>query len=296
MVNIDAVLANCGCGDCDFKGLISNGCPSPRRDAQFICLNTSGLSPNEKDSLLLQVTADAEAIFDHLTKVTLQFDRWMEENVSIEEYRKVLTRIQGMMSGKEDVPMLTGRWKEIRAADHFECSSILSEYYTWFNCDIMRKVVVNVKTKPQSDPAKLLSSLKSYVDEVYKYSKRNIFECPAPSGLSRTKGTTYCVLKVSEAQFPKHENKVTAEEISAFTAKLSQSFRLQDYALKLCTINKGCLQLVYSIPLCVYNALFPLDEDQLKAIQVLGVMEIITKDHHYKKEHVSNNMGHAGCT
>ena len=202
MVNIDAVLANCGCGHCDFKELISNGCPSPRRDTRFICLNRPGLSPNEKDSLLLQVTADAEAIFDQLRDVVIQFKSWMEENVSIEEYRKVLTSIPGMKSGRKDVPMLTDRWKEIRAADHFECSAILSDYYTWFNCDILRKVVQTVKTKTQNDRTDILSSLKSYVDEVYRYSKRNIFECPASSGLARIKGITYFILKVSIAQLP----------------------------------------------------------------------------------------------
>ena len=288
-------MANCGCGHCDFKELISNGCPSPRRDTQFICLKTPGLSPSQKDILLLQVKADADTLRKQFTIVICQFKSWMEENVSIEEYRKVITDIQGIMSCKKDVPMLMDRWKEIKTADHFECSNILSDYYTWFNCDILKEVVEIVKTKLQSDRAEFLSSLKSYVDEVYRYSKRNIFECPAPSGLSRTKGTTYCVLKVSIAQLPEQENKVTAEEIATFTAKLKQYLQLQDYALKLCTVDSGCLQLVYSIPLCVYNALFPLDEDQFKAIQVLGVMEIITKDHHYKKEHVSNNMGYAGC-
>ena len=288
LVNFDAVLANCGCGHCDFKKLISHGCPSPRRDARFLCLNTPGLSPNVKDSLLLQVTADADVIFDQLRDVVIQFKSWMEENVSIEEYKKVLTSIPGMMSGKKDVAMLTDRWKEIGAADHFACSAILSDYYTWFNCDVLRKVIATVKTKTQNDRTDILSSLKSYVDEVYKYSKRNIFECPASSGLPRIKGITYFILKVSIAQLPEN-NEITAEQIATFTAKLKQSLQLEDYTLKLCTVGKGCLQLVYSIPLCVYNVLFPLGKDQLKAIQVLaiGVMEIITKDHHYKKEHVS---------
>ena len=93
---------------------------------------------------------------------------------------------------------------------------------------------------------------------------------------------------MSIAQLPEQENKVTAEQIATFTATLKQSLQLEDYTLKLCTVDKGCLQLVYSIPLCVYNALFPLDEDQYEAIRVLGVMEIITKDHHYTKEHVSD--------
>ena len=57
-----------------------------------------------------------------------------------------------------------GRWKEIGAADHFECSAILSDYYTWFNCDILRKGIETVQTKTQNDRIDILSSLKSYAD------------------------------------------------------------------------------------------------------------------------------------
>ena len=283
-VNIDAVKANCGCGDCDFIRLISNGCPNPRRDIQFINLDTTGLSTSQ----ILQIKADAEAIFELFSKVTHEFDIWMEKNVSIEEYRKVLTRMQGVMPWNKSATMLMDRREDIRAANHGECSTILSSYYTWFNCDILRKIVEIVKTETRSDKVKLISSLKSYKDEVSRYSKRSMFECPAPSGLARTKGTTYCVLKVSDDQFCEKKN-ITAEEIATFTAKLMQSFRLQEYAMKLCTVDKGCLQLVYSIPICVYSVLFPLTRYEHEALRALGIMEIITKDQHpYNIEPVSN--------
>ena len=84
-------------------------------------------------------------INNSVTLLYIQFDTWMERNVSIKEYRKVLKNIRGVVSGRKEVPMLKDRWKEIKTADHLECSAILSDYYTWFNCDILKAVMETVK-------------------------------------------------------------------------------------------------------------------------------------------------------
>ena len=274
---------NCGCGKCDFKGLITNGCPHPLRQ-QFMYLDTGTLTKNEKDILLLKLKADADDIDEKHCNVVLQFRTWMKDNVSIEDYRDILSNIPGTM--KKDVPMLKDRRKEIKAADHSDCLAILSDYYTWFNCSVLKKVVQYAKTFTHKDPVELLSALQSYTEEVHNYCKRNIFECPPLSCMASTKGTTYFVLKLEKHQVL-HEKTFTAEEIRLFEATLMASLNIPEYLLKLCTVAEGCVELVYSVPLCIYSVLFPLNEEQWKHLIALGVTEIKTKDRHYKKEHVS---------
>ena len=89
-------------------------------------------------------------------------------------------------------------------------------------------------------------------------------------------------------------NVVSAEKINLFTATLMKHFgiQIQDYVFKLCTVCNGCVELVYSMPLCIYKELFPLNEDQCKSLPMLGVMEVITKDYHYKKDDVSDTYGY----
>ena len=66
-------------------------------------------------------------------------------------------------------------------------------------------------------------------------------------------------------------------------------FNIPKYVLTLCTVADGCVELVYSVPLCIYSVLFPLNEEQWRHLITLGVTEIKTKDYHYEKEHVSSH-------
>ena len=276
---------NCGCGKCNFRGLITNGCPNPLRQ-QFLYCDCGTLTQNEKDILRLKLKADADWIDEKYCKVVLEFRNWMKDNVFTVDYRNILSTIPGTL--RNDVPMLKDRWKEINMADHLNCSVILADYCTWFDCSVMKKVVQNVNTLTKKDPTEIMSILQSYTEEVHKYCKRNIFECPPPSDMSVTKGTTYFILKL-ERHLVLDEIEFAAEEIGRVKAILTEYFNVPEYVLKLCTVADGCVELVYSVPLCIYSVLFPLNEEQFKHLITLGVAEISTKDYHYKKEHVSRH-------
>lgn len=280
---LDMVRTNCGCGKCDFKSLISNGCPIPRREP-FMFLDTSSLTQKEKDILLLKLEDDMKTILKQWDSVVSQFRSWMKANFSLDECKEILSRVPGMASEMKEVPMFTDREQQIvDAKNYLECFVMLSHYYSWFDCSVLEAVV----TSTEKDSSKFLSSLRSYTDQLHNYCKRNIFECPAPSSMSSTKGTTFLVLKLTGDQWSNAKN-VSAEKIKKFNAKLMKTLEIPNYALKLCAVNIGCVQLVYSIPLCIYNKLFPLIEDQCKYILMLGVMKVITKDYHYNKDHVSD--------
>ena len=276
---------NCGCGQCNFKELITSGCPKPLRH-KFMYLDYNTLTRNERGTLLLKLKEDADIIDEAYFSVVHQFNDWMKNNVSVEDYREILSRIPGTM--KNNVPLLKDRWKEIRAAaDHPDCSALLSDYHTWFNCSVLKIILQRAKTITTNDPTEVLSILQSYTEKMLEYSKRSIFECPPPSDMSSKKGTTYCIFKTIDHQLPE-EKQFTANEIELLTTNIMVQFNIEEYVLLLRTFTEGCVELVYSIPLCMYAELFPLNDDQCRYLTNLGVSEITTKDYHYKLEHVSN--------
>lgn len=282
----DMVKANCGCEMCNFQSLISSGCPKPRTfgDKTFMYLDTASLNQSEKEALLLQVNEDADAIFDHWDNLVCRFSSWMKANVSLEDFKHILLYLPGIKSERKEVHMFKDRNQDIMSAkNHLDCFAILSGYHSWFNCSILESVIKAASRRTQNDSSEFLSSSKSYMDQLYNYCKRNIFECPVPSYMSSTMNNTFLVMKVSEDQL---STVVSAEKINLFTAKLKKYFGIQDYVMELCTVGIGCVELVYSIPLCIYNELFPLNEDQCKSLASVGVMEAITKDCHYMKDYV----------
>ena len=276
---------NCGCGQCTFMELITNGCPKPLR-SEFLYLDHCSLTQNEKDILVLKLHKDAEVINTDYRAVVCQFKAWINENLSINSYRELLSGMGGSI--KKNVPFLRDRWKDIKYADHNDCSALLSEYHSWFNCSILEQVLNDAKTIGK-DPTKVLFSLKSYTEKMIEYCKRNIFECSPPSDMSSTKGTTYCVFKLMDVKL------FTADEIRLLTAKIMTLCNVKEYSLQLCTFTEGCVELVYSTPLCIYAELFPFNEDHCIYLTTLGVTEITTKDYHYKLEHVSNTLHGCAC-
>ena len=287
-VKLDMVCTNCGCAEkCDFASLISRGCPKRLRDP-FMYLDTSTLTQKQEGILLSQLMKDADVISDQWDTVVCYFSRWMNENVSLEVYKEILLTIPGFTSARKAVPMFKDREQDIIAAkSHLECFAILSRYHSWFNYFILETIISKAEKRTQKDSSEFLSSLRSYEHKLLQYCKRNIFECPKPSGVSSTKCSTFLVLKVTEDQMS-DVKMVSTEKIIVFTYKLMQPFEIQGYVLNLHTVGDGCVELVYSLPLCIYCKLFPLNEDQCKSLRMLGVMEVITKDYHYKKDDVSD--------
>lgn len=78
-IKFDMVQANCGCGKCDLKSLISTGCPKPCRNVPFMYLDTLSLNQKQIDILILKLQEDAEAIFDQWDTIVDQFSSWMEQ-------------------------------------------------------------------------------------------------------------------------------------------------------------------------------------------------------------------------
>ena len=248
-------------------------------------LDYDTLTQYEKSILLLKLQEDADTIDEAYFTMVQRFKVWMEKNVSVEDYRDLLLSIPGTMMNT--VPLLKDRWDEIKIATHKDCSALLSHYHTWFNCSVLKQVLQRAKILTNNDPAVVLCSLQSYTEEMLNYCKRNIFECPPPSTMSPVKGTTYFTLKTKDHQLI-DKKQFTADEIHLLTAKIMTLFKIEEYVLQLCSFTKGCVELVYSIPLCIYAELFPLNEDQCRYLNTTGVSEITTKDYHHKLEHVSN--------
>ena len=260
------------------KNIITNGCPQPLQP-QILYLDHY---TNEND--ILKLKDDSDAIRQEYSNFVIQFESWMENNISVEEYRKILSNIPGAM--KNNVPLLKDRCSEIEAAtQHSQCSALLSGYHTWFSCSVLNKVLQLVNTLTGKVTTEVISSLQSYTKKMHDYCKRNILECPPPSVMSSTKGITYCIFKRKD-EF--QDRILTAHEIQILKGITMIQFNIEECALQLRTFTEGCVELVYSIPLCIYAELFPLNEDQCRYLTTQGLSEIMTKDYHYKLKRVSN--------
>ena len=77
------------------------------------------------------------------------------------------------------------------------------------------------------------------------------------------------------------------EELTDFQYRLSSVLKISVYACRLKSIEKGCFLLTYLIPFQVEKAVFPLSDEQEKALVKLGVHQLVRGNYRFLKDEVS---------
>ena len=70
-------------------------------------------------------------------------------------------------------------------------------------------------------------------------------------------------------------DKCSTKELEEFQGRLSKILERKDYIFRLLSVEKGCFKLVYVIPLRLKQAIFPLQNEQKKALIEVGVLQLI---------------------
>ena len=101
------------------------------------------------------------------------------------------------------------------------------------------------------------------------YAQRRIYECPSTFGATLSPSDTELHVKLDSRY-----DKCSANELHEFQDRLSVILQRQVYIFRLLSAEKGCFKLVYAIPLRLKQAIFPLQDEQKKALTELGVLQL----------------------
>ena len=114
----------------------------------------------------------------------------------------------------------------------------------------------------------------------YRHTKQNLINI-----LSAVYLSALCILFLNQITltFMKIEGTLdyNVKQLETFKARVSSIIHLSKYTLRLCTVEKGCLELRYQIPQFVEVAIFPLSQDQQEAFQKQGVKKLMCGDQCY---------------
>ena len=79
-----------------------------------------------------------------------------------------------------------------------------------------------------------------------------------------------------------HYDDCTVAEIELFRHKLSEIlFVSSESALRLCRIEKGCIQLLFQMPTFVQEEVFPLSTEQKRTLAAMGVMRLTCGEYQF---------------
>jgi len=266
----------CGCGNCTFLSYIENGCPEPiSKTSSFLCLNVSGLTHDQQHELRSRLRVESQEImirFQHLLSTV--YESLRKRKVCVERLVTHLLSLGSFDPVPKDSqkPLLKTFSKELWEAESIEkVLFIINDYFSFFNYHVLEHIVNRLGT----DQDKI--ELQTYKKDFHQYSKRRIFECPPVYGPISDADHVILDLKLDTAY-----DQFTVEELENFRCRLSRLFCvLPQTVLRLCRVEKGCLQLIFQVPSFVQQEIFPLSSEQEKALTAEGVIRLTCGDYQF---------------
>ena len=168
----------------------------------------------------------------------------IRQNVTVDRLVAHVMKLEAFDSVYEKPPvsLFQDCFQELKAADTIpKVFLILKNYFSFFNYEIIEHIIKKLGT--ESD----MTNLQSYKDMFDQYVNRRVFECRPQFGpVSRT-DCSNIILKLDS----RYDN-YTAAAIKAFLHKLSEVLCVSSQGvLRLCEVEKGCIQLTIQVPLFV---------------------------------------------
>ena len=266
----------CGCGKCTFFSFIERGCPTPIPSASsFPYLNLSGLTCEQQEDLKGRLQFESQEImmrFQELVSATIE--SLIRRNVS---HDKLVSHIMTLGAFKPvvkepPVPLFQHCFQRLEAADTIpKIFLILKDYFSFFNYHIVEHIIKMLGTKEDR------AGLWMYKEFFDKYAKRRIFECWPEFGPVSDANHADVFVKVDS----QYEN-YTVAEMKVFCHKLGETLRVSSQGiLRLCRVEKGCIQFTFQVPSFVQQEIFPLSSEQEKALEAEGVIKLTCGEYQF---------------
>ena len=237
----------------------------------------------KRKQLIREGDESKDKLTDVLTNLYLAFKEWMKI-VSLDNHKEALCTIPGTKPLKKKsptaIPLFEDRRQEIMmASSYFDLWNIVSNYVCWTNCKLLA-VVVNVvsrdtKTTTSTCKVEFDAAYATYEDALKQYYKKSPRYFPKCSSTNPAPGSE---IKV-KVQMPFAT--ITLGEIERFEGEMARELNLETYSLKLCQCTEGCTQLLYSIPQCLHHSLLPLNDEKLKQLSLLQIIELEMIGYHF---------------
>ena len=252
--------------------------PQPAKEypkSSFPYLNVSRLTTKEAEHLKGRLLYESQAMmysFQDLTSETM--DSLFERGITPQDLVSRLMSLRALKpvyDKQPPIPALLHRSEDLKNATTLQdVFIIVQDYCSFFNYEIIGYIIKHLGT--EKDKLKL----QEYKEELKRYSRRRVFECPPEYGSRADLSQVYVVVKLD-----KDFECFTVEALQIFKGKLSTIFGLE-HPLELLYVDEGCMQMTYQIPHTVECLIFPLSPEQRRGLKEEGVIMLSCNNYNFK--------------
>ena len=142
--------------------------------------------------------------------------------------------------------------------------SIVKDYSPFFNCRMLEHIIGEFGTKQNKD------KLAKYKEDFAKYAECCVVECPSEVSKMSEEGYSNIFVTLDDSF-----DNCTVSHLTIFINFLRNTLKISSHVhLKLCRICPGSVTLIFQLPISIQQIIFPLSEEQGKALADQGVVEI----------------------
>ena len=299
------ILNNTHTGKCSAVGPPSSRTPSESDStSQGQCLFPSPASESEPSGnvILSPITSHTSRVFPYLDvgkmnkrqKFLLQC-RLLEDSTNImskfgdlihytilslkanpEVTVKILSARVASLSAYNPVlahkPLLRDHLEEIgRCTTVNEVFFVLQKYYmySFFNYGVIQRII-NWFPTPDDE-----RRLKEYTNDFKEFCKRRTFECPPDIFGHICENKSILVAKIEDNWDPQEETQgKVLDWVFQLQNSLAKILQVETETLYICRIDKGCVELLFTVPSFVEEDIFPLSVEQERALAGIEVAKL----------------------
>ena len=266
----------CCCGKCTLSSFIERGCPAPLTSRNmFPYLKLGELTDEQQEDLKERLRYESQEImmrFQELVSITIE--SLIRQNVSLDRLVSHVMTLGAFdpVYIKPQVPIFQECRKELKTADSIpKIFLVLQDYFSFFNYDIIEHIIKVLGTDKDK------AELQCYKIKFNQYVRRRIYECQPRFGTESETDHPNIFVKLDS----RYDN-YTGAEIKRFCRKLSETLHvLPQGVLRLCRVEKGCIQLVFQVPSFVQQKIFPLTTEQVRMLEAMGIISFTCGEYRF---------------
>ena len=259
------------CKKCSMDQFFSEeGCPQKKQLSKarplFPYLNTSALPENERAVLEMRLKSDTKKMITRFANFTILTRKSIKNrNEPLDEIKDTILSLESFTEGI-GVKLLQPQDKvEIRGADTIsKVFIVLRSYISFFNYQIIEHLIEHHGSDEDHQ------RLEEYLNAFEAFCQRNVFEIPPNIFCNSQEIGKKLVFKCTDGVS-------TLEGVNELKERVAEVFGLQPFALQLCSIEKGCVELHFLIPSAVADCILPVSPLQYSSLGDLGV-RVLTCD------------------
>ena len=200
-----------------------------------------------------------------------------QKGLSVADFLQFLEGIRAFapVVTSSNKPLLAALLPRLRKMKSFgSVFQSLMDYCSWFNYLLIDKIIEAYCEEDES----VARAQEKFNQRFHTYCKHRVSKCRKQNGFGFRRKKDYKKVMV---KVDRRWDAIRVQQLAFLRRCIARVLCLNEHTLYLCTVEKGCVQLLFLVPAFVAEAIFPPTVQQELALTRSGILQLTCGDYHF---------------